>query len=149
MGFKPLQLLKKAAEVVGTAVGIDVVGALDKIINNPTPEQEAALQTFDLRIRELALEELETEIDAKVDLMIAEIQSEDAYVRRARPTGLYMFYVTTAVQVVVVSLVILMEMEIDYLGLAAAFGSITGPLAGYSSWYAYNRTQDKKNGAGS
>jgi hypothetical protein len=145
MAFKPLKLLQKAAEILGSAVGIDVGAALKKIIDNPTPEQEAALQQYDLQMRELALKELETEVDAKVGLMVAEIKSEDAFVRRARPFGLYIFYAVTLVQVLVVSLVILMEMEIDYLGLTAAFGSIVGPLAGYSGWYTYNRTQDKKN----
>ena len=146
MAFKPLKLLQKAAEILGTAVGIDIGAALKKIIDNPTPEQAAALQQYDLQMREFALEELKTEIDAKVDLMKTEIKSEDAYVRRARPTGLYMFYVVTGIQVLVVSIVVLFEVQVNYLALSAAFGSITGPLVGYSGWYTYKRSEDKKIG---
>jgi hypothetical protein len=147
MGINPLKLLKTAASVVGSAVGLDIEAAIDTLQAENDPATQAMLADLDVRLRELSVEELKTEINAKVDLMKTEIQSEDAYVRRARPTGLYIFYGVTLVQIVVVSLVILLEKQIDYLGLTAAFGSITGPLAGYSAWYTHNRSQDKKNGA--
>jgi hypothetical protein len=138
MGFNPLKLLKAAAKVVGGAVGIDVEGALDAISNDPSPEQQAALQAFEVQMRELALRELETEIDAKVALMTAEIVSEDAFVRRARPTGLYASYL------VILGLVVatIAGAQIDVGEVLA----LTAPIMGYSGWYAYNRTQDKKNG---
>jgi hypothetical protein len=60
------------------------------------------------------------------------------YVKRARPTGLYIFYLVTVV--LVVAIVFKVEVSVpDVLAL-------TGPLAGYGSWYAFNRSQDKKNG---
>lgn len=141
MGFNPLKLLKGAAEIVGGALGIDVKGALDTILDNPTPEQRAQLQAFEIQLRELALEELQTEIDAKVGLMTAEIQSEDAYVRRARPTGLYVFYIAIILQTVATIIATFTSFAVP----VEAFISITTPLAGYSGWYAWNRSQDKKN----
>jgi hypothetical protein len=137
MGFNPIKLLKGAAKLVGGAVGIDVEGALDAIMDNPTPEQEAQLQQFEVQMKELALKELETEIDAKVELMVTEIKSEDAFVRRARPTGLYISYlVMTGLAAALVA-----GVDID----ATAILTLVGPLMGYSSWYSHNRSSDKKN----
>lgn len=137
MSFNPLKLLKGAAELVGGALGLDVKGALDAVLDNPTPEQEAKLLEFETRMRELALQELQTEIDAKVALMTAEIGSEDAFVRRARPTGLYISYLVIAGLVTAV----IYGVQID----VGEILSLTGPIMGYSGWYAYNRSQDKKN----
>jgi hypothetical protein len=92
MGFNPLKLLKAAGKVIGGAVGIDIEGAIEALENDPSPDSQAVLAELDVRLKELALEELQTEIDAKVELMVAEIKSEDAFVRRARPTGLYISY---------------------------------------------------------
>jgi hypothetical protein len=142
MGINPLKLLEGAAKAVGGALGIDVEGALDAIKNDPSPEVQARLADFDVQMRELALQEMQTEIDAKVDLMVAEIQSEDAYVRRARPTGLYVFYAAIILQTLVTCTSVFfpgMNVPVE------AFLSITTPLAGYSGWYAWNRSNDKKN----
>lgn len=150
MGFNPLKLLGAAAKTIGRVFGVDL-GAIEEALSsgNLTPEQRAALMEHEVELKRLAMEEMRTEIEAKVDLMKAEIASEDPYVKRARPTGLYVFYGVTIVQVAVVSAVILFGIKVDYLALSAAFGSITGPLAGYSGWYAWNRSKDKENGVAS
>ena len=138
MGINPLKLLKKAAEVLGGAVGIDIKGALDALDDSPDPQVQAALQQFEVQMKELALEELQTEIDAKVDLMKTEIQSQDAFVRRARPTGLYISYIVS----VGLATALILGQEVD----AAAVLTLIGPLMGFSGWYTYNRTQEKKSG---
>jgi hypothetical protein len=140
MGFNPLKLLKGAAKVIGGAIGIDVEGALEALSDNPDPEVQAALQQYEVQMRELSLKELQTEIDAKVGLMTAEIKSEDAFVRRARPTGLYMSYLVIAGLVAAT----IAGVTIDVGEIIA----LTAPIMGYSGWYSYNRSQDKKNGNG-
>ena len=139
MGFNPLKLLKGAARLVGSAVGIDVEGAIRAFEDDPSPEAQAVLAQLDVQLRELALEELQTEINAKVDLMKTEIKSEDAYLRRARPTGLYISYLVS----VGLAGALIAGVEMD----AAAVLTLMGPLMGFSGWYTYNRTQDKKNAA--
>jgi hypothetical protein len=137
MGFNPLKLLKAAGKVIGGAVGIDIEGAIEALENDPSPDSQAVLAELDVRLKELALEELQTEIDAKVELMVAEIKSEDAFVRRARPTGLYISYlVMTGLAAALVA-----GVDID----ATAILTLVGPLMGYSSWYSHNRSSDKKN----
>lgn len=136
MRLNPLKLLKGAAKLIGSAVGIDVAGAIEALENDPSPQAQAALQQYELQMRELSLVELKTEIDAKVDLMKTEIKSEDAFVRRARPTGLYISYLVS----MGLAGALIAGVEID----AAAVLTLIGPLMGFSGWYTYNRTQEKK-----
>ena len=138
MGFNPLNLLKGAARALGDAFGVDVGAILGLDEKDLTPEQRAALANHEVALRELAFRELETEITAKVDLMKTEIKSEDAYVRRARPTGLYISYVCSLGLVTAVVL----GVDID----PGAILTLLGPLMGFSGWYTYNRTKEKVNG---
>ena len=138
MALNPLKLLKGGAKILGDLVGIDIAGALEELSNDPSPKAQAALQQFDLRMRELSIQELQDEMDAKVDLMKTEIKSEDAWVRRARPTGLYISYLVS----LGLAGALIAGIDID----AAAVLTLLGPLMGFSSFYTHQRTQEKKAG---
>ena len=141
MAFDPLKLLKGALKIAADVTGLDTIGDIIGIFDagNMTPEQQTALANHEIQLKELALRELETEIAAKVDLMKTEILSEDAYVRRARPTGLYISYIVSAG----LAAALVFGVEVD----AAAILTLIGPLMGFSGWYTYNRTKEKMNGA--
>lgn len=140
MAFDPLKLLKGALKIAADVTGLDtvtdIIGLFDG--DNLTPEQQNALANHEIRLKELALQELETEISAKIDLMKTEIKSEDAYVRRARPTGLYISYIVS----VGLAAALIVGQDVD----AAAVLTLIGPLMGFSGWYTYNRTKEKMNG---
>jgi hypothetical protein len=138
MGFNPLNLLKGAAKAIGEIAGVDLSSILGMKEEDLSPEQRALLASHEVALRELAFKELETEINAKVDLMKTEIKSEDPYVRRARPTGLYISYICSLALVGAV----VAGVDVD----PTAILTLLGPLMGFSGWYSYNRSQDKKNG---
>ena len=126
--------LAKEIPVVGGLVS-DLLMKTDEELAKLPPEQRV---NFELQLKQLSLQEFQTEINAKVDLMKAELAQEDKYVKRARPTGLYIFYV--AALTVTVALVAGVSMD------TGAILTILGPLGGYGGWYSFNRSQDKRNG---
>ena len=137
--INPLKLLKGAAKIIGGALGIDVAGALEAFDSDDlSPELQVQLQQYELSLRQLARDELKDEIDAKVDLMKTEIESGDPFVRRARPTGLYISYLVS----LGLAAALIFGVDLD----PAAVLTLIGPLMGFSGWYTYNRTQEKKVG---
>ena len=100
-----------------------------------SPEQKVALQTalmeHDAQMSAIRLDELKTVIGESV----AEIQSSDKYVARARPTGLYIFYGVSGA----IAIGMLLGVKID----PTAVLTVLGPLAGVGGTYIYQRTQEK------
>ena len=137
--INPLKLLKGAAKIIGGALGIDVAGALEAFDSDDlSPELQVQLQQYELSLRQLARDELKDEIDAKVDLMKTEIESGDKFVRRARPTGLYISYLVS----LGLAAALIFQVDIDPTAVLV----LIGPLMGFSSFYTYSRTQEKKVG---
>jgi hypothetical protein len=126
------KIIKAAAGILGVDSVKDVVDAISN--NKLTPEQrvaiEAAAQEHEKEMSELALSE--------TNLMI---QSEDKYVKRARPTGLYVAYACS----ITMTVALITGTHID----AAAILTLMGPLYGAQGYYMHLRTKEKMNGNGS
>lgn len=136
-----LALLPTVLKGVGKVLGLNVFNDAATALQNATltPEQQTALQS-ELAKHEEAMAQIN--LDALRTIMsesIAEIQSSDKYVARARPTGLYIFYGVSAT----IAVGMLFGVKID----PAAILTILGPLAGVGGTYVYQRTQEKKAGA--
>jgi len=140
MGFPIIgiaaKIIKAAAGVLGVDSVKDVVDAIQG--GKLTPEQRLAIETatdeHEKEMRQLDLDELKVFMSES----LAEIQSSDKYVSRARPTGLYIFYAVSAA----ISVGMLFGVKID----PTAVLTILGPLAGVGGTYVYQRTKEKMNG---
>lgn len=136
MGIPLISLIPKIVKTAGKVLGIDslgdIVDALDK--NRMTPEQRIALDA--------AMKEHEKEM---LGLVLSEtnlmIQSDDKYVKRARPTGLYVAYAIS----IGLSVALIFGVKVD----AAAILTICAPLYGAQGYYMHLRTKEKMNGNGS
>jgi hypothetical protein len=132
LGLIP-KIIKTAANILGVDSVKDVVDAIEG--SKLTPEQRVALETaaqqYSVEIRQLDIEELKTVLTES----IAEIQSPDKFVSRARPTGLYIFYGVSSA----IAIGMLFGVKID----PTAVLTILGPLAGVGGTYVYKRTQEK------
>lgn len=131
-------------KTVGGAVGLGgPAGALADAIAGASPEKKAELAQA---IAALDLETLKVKagmVDSDNKVEIAELQSTDKYVSRARPTGLYVAYFTTLTLVLAI--------------IAYSFAKGTPiptdvilallvPCWGHAGYYAFSRTQEKKAG---
>lgn len=138
-----LSLLPGALKAIGGLLGIgDKVKAVTDALeaSEGSPELRAQLQqalhAHEAQMAQIKLEELKTVMSES----LAEIQSSDKYVARARPTGLYFAYVLTALMVI---------SQIGGAKLDTGFiSTIMVPLWGQAAWYSYNRTKEKMNGNG-
>lgn len=86
-----MSIFSKVLNVIGDITGIDSVGEAAKSIAKAiagNPEVEAKLKEAELEEVKLMIKEGE----GIRNLWIEEIKSGDAFVRRARPWGLYMGY---------------------------------------------------------
>lgn len=123
------KIIKAAAGVLGIDSVKDVVDAIQG--NKLTPEQRLAIEN--------ATNEHEKEM---TDLALSEtnlmLQSQDKYVSRARPTGLYVAYACSVGMVVA----LITGTHID----AAAILTLMGPLYGAQGYYMHLRTKEKMNG---
>jgi hypothetical protein len=141
MGFLA-GLLPTILKTVGKVTGLSILGdagdALDKA--QLTPEQKvalnAALAEHEEKMAQIGLDQFKTAMSES----LAEIQSSDKFVARARPTGLYAYYLVCLAIVGAM----LAGLKID----ATAILTIVGPLAGTGGFYIYNRTQEKLAGNG-
>ena len=135
MGIPVLNIAGKIIKAAAGVLGIDSVkDVVDAISNNKlTPEQrlaiESATATHEKEMTELALSE--------TNLML---QSEDKYVKRARPTGLYVAYACS----IAMTITLIVGTHVD----AAAILTITAPLYGAQGYYMHLRTKEKMNGNG-
>jgi len=99
MGF----LSKIVSSGIGALVG-EVGGVIDSL--HTSGEEKAAARAELLRIaqaRESELEEtLRNEIDGKTKIMMAEMQQDDNYTKRARPTVVYVGLASIVINYVIV-----------------------------------------------
>lgn len=136
-----LDLLGPILKVAGKVLGIgDKVKEVADAIEGAPPEVRAKIAA-DLQQHEQALKALSIEeMRVAMSESIAMVQSSDKYVSRARPTGLYIFYLVSAA----IAVGMLFGVRID----STAVLTILGPLAGVGGTYVYNRTREKLNGNG-
>jgi len=135
LGLLP-KLIKTAAGILGVDSVKDVVDTLQN--NKLTPEQrvalETALQQHEKEMRALDIEELK-QVMSETSLMI---QSDDKFVKRARPTGLYVAYACS----VAMTVALIAQVHID----PTAILTLMGPLYGAQGYYMHLRTKEKMNG---
>ena len=98
-----MSFIGDALKVVGDFTGISTVKDAAEIVIDAIrkdPDLEKELGRIELEHRKLAIKEA----DGVRSLFKTEIKSEDSYVRRARPTFLYMGYILIAIDLGVLSL---------------------------------------------
>lgn len=140
MGFPLIGLLPKILKAAGSILGVDSVkDIVDSLQNNKfTPEQrlqlELAMNEQVKELRQLDIEELKT-VMSETSLMI---QSDDKFVKRARPTGLYVAYACS----VAMTIALIAKIHID----PTAILTLMGPLYGAQGYYMHLRTKEKMNG---
>lgn len=129
-------LLKAAAGILGVDSVKDVVDAISN--NKLTPEQrvalDAAMKEHELAMKQVGLDELKTVL-SETQLMLA---SQDKYVSRARPTGLYIAYTCS----IAMTIALVTGTSVD----AAAILTLMAPLYGAQGYYMHLRTKEKMNG---
>jgi len=134
-----LKVVKTAAGLLGVTSVKDLTAAIEG--GKLTPEQrvalDAAAKQFEIENRQIDLEQMKQFVSEAV----AEINSGDKYVSRARPTGLYLAYVLSGLVVVGM----LFKIAID----RALVAEIMLPMYGAGGYYMYLRTKEKMNGNGS
>lgn len=136
-----LDLLGPVLKIAGKALGLggkvqEVVDAIEGAPPEVRAKLAADLQQHEQALKALSIEEMRVAMSES----IAMVQSEDKFVARARPTGLYIFYVVSAA----IAIGMLFGVKID----PTAVLTILGPLAGVGGTYVYNRTREKLNGNG-
>lgn len=128
LSFLP-KLLNTAADAIpGAGILRDAATLLSNAGPTLTPEQQLALQTEMDKHEADMLSALNAE-------SIAEIQSPDKYVARARPTGLYIAYACTLGMVTALVLGIKLD--------TGAMITLLAPCWGQAAWYTANRTKEK------
>jgi Holin of 3TMs, for gene-transfer release len=135
-------LLPGILKTVGNVLGIGAITSAGDALaaTQLTPEQKVALQGA-LAQHEEAMASIDLErFKAVMAESLAEIQSPDKYVARARPTGLYFAYAGTLAVIVAT----IAGVKID----SGAIITLLAPMWGQAAWYTYNRTKEKLNGGG-
>jgi len=142
-----LNLIPGILKTIGNITGIKIFGdASNALIGAQlSPEQQAqletALQAHEAEMAQINLDSFKTAMSEA----LAEVQSTDKYVSRARPTGLYIFYLVSGA----IAVGMLFGVKLD----PTAVLTILGPWAGVGGTYVYQRTQEKvaalRNGNGS
>lgn len=132
------KLLKTAGSILGVNSVGDIVDALEG--NKMTPEQKVALDAaakqFEIENRQIDTEQMKQFVSEA----IAEIQSTDKFVSRARPTGLYLAYLLSGLVIGGM----LFHIPVD----RALVAEIMVPMYGAGGYYMYLRTKEKMNGNG-
>lgn len=140
------KLLPGALRAIGKITGLGgVADTLANAISGEseivlTPEQRAALEaelhTFEVQMRQQDTEQMKLYLSEA----LAEIQSADKYVSRARPTGYYAFVAGSLFYIALVGIISLRTGQLD----AALILATLAPLGGAGAQWQYNRTQEKK-----
>jgi hypothetical protein len=134
-------VLKTVARVTGLA---PLANAADLLSTAQIPpekqlELQQALMEHELAMKQAAVEEYK----ATVDVIKTEATSEDKYVRRARPSFLYLMYIVLGVNYVITPIIHMFILTVTPYpippDLLVLFGS------GYLG-YSYLRTKDKQAG---
>ena len=146
MAFPLLGLLPGILRALAKAVKLPILGEAADALSNTTltPEQTAAaqeaLQRHQEAMKALSVDELKAVVQAAMAENVAMVQSEDKFVKRARPFGLYAFYGITAA----VALAQVFGQHIDAVAIMATLG----PLGGAAGTYIYRRSSEKLGGNG-
>jgi len=146
-------ILQTVSKVTGLSNVGDVVNALTG--NTLPPEQKVALQQAMLE-HENALAQINADqFKSVLTESLAEINSEDNYVKRARPTGLYVGYAVVAflaaLQGFLLAKAVLHNPPFSPTWLdTGTMTTILTPLFGTGGLYMWLRTKEKttSNGAG-
>jgi len=150
MPFNPISLITGAVSA-GAKLVKEITGFADKISTTAEEKMtlvnsaQAAVHAFNIKLEELS----NNAFQSLVDLELAAIRSEDRYVRRARPTGLYIAYTVTGLLAVVQSALLIIAAVKGAPVVLIDTGVIVTmllPLYGNAAYYQYNRTQEKLNG---
>ena len=142
-----MSFIGDALKVVGNFTGISTVKDAAEIVIDAIrkdPDLEKELAKIELEHRKLAIKEAE----GVRSLFKAEIKSEDSYIRRARPTFLYMGYILIAIDLGILSLANAISAgfggpAIPFAVLPREFYALFGTAF---TGYSIVRTIDKKNG---
>ncbi len=126
-------ILKTVGKITGIGIVSDAGDALQKA--QLTPEQQialnAALAEHEEKMAQISLDQLKTVMSES----LAEIESPDKFVARARPAGLYIAYVGTLA---------IIAAEIAGVKLdSGAIITLLAPMWGQAAWYTQKRTQEK------
>jgi hypothetical protein len=129
-------LLKTIGKITGitkvTEAG-DALGAT-QLPPEKQAELEMALAAHAVELAKVSAGELATIVSESN----AATASEDAFVRRARPAGLYVAYaITTALAVAMIA-----KIPLD----TGAIATLILPLFGNAMWYTHSRTSEKLQG---
>ena len=133
-----LALLPRVLKTVAKIAGVDVDPIINAITGDNLPpekrvELETAIMNHELEIKKLDVAALTTLVDeAKAATM-----SEDKFVRRARPFGLYVAYLFTLMMAVGILFHIVEE------GMWTLISGMMVPLYGNAVYYTHNRTKEK------
>lgn len=118
---------------------------LDKFF--PDEQQRAAAE---VQLYQMAQSGDFNDLEKRMTAICLEAQSDDSFVKRARPTFLYVFYFVIITLVVIAPFVGVFhpdEMKLFYANVKLGFEAVPGELwavftAGFMG-YSYNRSQDK------
>ena len=141
--MNPLKLvggvLKTAASLILPGLSPADSGVLNQAAEivsriKDTPEVRLAMLEHEQELKRLAIEEMRVANEES----LAMIASDDKFVSRARPSGLYTFYVCAVAEIVAE----LLGADIDPVAIL----TILAPLAGVGGTYVLNRTREKLSG---
>jgi hypothetical protein len=134
-------VLKTAAGIAGIHLGSAEGGVLEKageILERikDTPEMRLETMKHEEELLRIANEEMKIANEES----LAMLGSSDKFVARARPTGLYLFYIASLALVIA---------HIAGKTIDPTFvWSVLAPLAGTGGLYIWKRTSEKMNGNG-
>lgn len=135
-----LSLLPAALKAIAKVTGLDVVKQAGDALASAqfTPEQQTelkqALMAHEAEMARLSLEDFKVAMSES----LAEIQSPDKFVSRARPFGVYAACVITSA----LAVALIAGVTVD----TAAILTLIAPMWGQAAWYTFNRTREKMNG---
>lgn len=121
----------------------DIANVADKFIETPDEKREfKVLIEQEITKREQAAEQtIRSELEAKSAIMTAEMNQDDLYTKRARPTMLYSGLVMIFVNYILVPFIqTVMEVKVDPFDLPTEFWVAWGGVAGI---YSLGRTVEK------
>lgn len=111
-----------------------------------SPEQMEEANRHAERMAELEMEQFQAVLSEVNQSLRAEVSSQDAYVRRMRPTFGYLMAITWAAQMFGLAYVIIFETELANAVLQgmASLSTIWGVGLSVLGIYVYKRSEDKK-----
>lgn len=130
-------VLKTAARVAGLDLGNPGKGSvLENAVEvlermKDTPEMRDAIREHEREMKALSIEELKVVLSEN----LAMLQSEDKFVARARPTGLYFFYFLSGL--LIIAHILGKTLDPTFVW------SVLGPLGSVGGLYVWKRTQEK------